>query len=111
MGTVHYADPLASKIKLRGECNRCGACCSGIAPDGVGWRCQYLVISPTIPLLYPGSTTCQKYQTRKNGMPIKLIRDDRQIEPGVCFHDSWNEVQVILPHIGKACSLTMYLED
>ena len=108
---VHYADPLASKISLKGSCNQCGMCCSGVAPDGVPWHCEHLVISPTIPLGFPMSTKCKVYESRRNGMRIWLLRDDNTRKAGQCFHNTWQEIEIILPHIGKACSLTMHLDD
>jgi len=108
---VHYADPLARKITLQGTCHQCGLCCVGTMPDGMAWHCEHLVISPTRPLGLPMSTKCKVYATRRNGMPIRLLRDDGQMELGRCFKDSWKETEIILPHIGKACSLTMQIQE
>jgi hypothetical protein len=77
----------------------------------VPWHCEHLVISPTVPLGVPMSTKCKVYESRRNGMPIRLIRDDGQMKLGQCFHNSWAETQIILPHIGKACSLTMSIQE
>ena len=107
---VHYADPLASKIKLKGSCNRCGLCCTGTAPDGVGWHCEHLLATPTVPLGLPEATKCAKYEGRRDRMPILLVRDDGKMVTGVCFKGSWEETRTILTHIGKGCSLTMSLD-
>ena len=107
---VHYADPLASKIKLRGECSKCGLCCVGTAPDGVGWHCEFLMVTPTVPLGLPEATKCGVYERRWNGMPIRLVRNDATMVAGVCFKNCWEETHQILPHIGKGCSLTMALD-
>ena len=53
---------------LRGECNRCGACCTFGA-----LRCHNLRIDPTKRIGDPGATYCGVYALRYDGLPILLV--------------------------------------
>jgi len=85
---------------LTGECNRCGLCCAPVI-DGVRHPCINLV--PEGILGEPNSTLCSVYDTRYEGMPIKLVGIDT---PAVCRKGSDEEAMAILTNgIGQGCSL------
>ena len=85
---------------LKGECNRCGLCC-WVQGE---FKCENLVVMKPGP--QPGATFCKVYETRTNGMPIKLIRKkDGATIHGTCLRDTIHEDILILPYIGKGCSL------
>ena len=86
-------------IKLVGECNQCGLCCY------VGsYRCINLMVMGT-----PGepmATRCGLRDLRYDGMPIKLVDDKgRIVGESKCALNSEKEIESIIPHIGRGCSL------
>lgn len=86
-------------MKLEGECNRCGLCCT-LGP----YRCVHL--RATDKLGAPGATSCAVYDRRYDGMPIIGVdAGGRPRVAGVCRKDSPKETAVIVQWIGKGCSL------
>lgn len=55
----------------------------------------------------PGATRCLVYAERYAGMPIVLIdtRTQKIVSMGACAHGSAVDDLVIVPYIGKGCSL------
>ncbi len=103
---VHYATELLPVIQLKGECNRCGLCCSGIQ-DGKAWACEHLQLTPGVPFGTPGASKCRVYERRVNGMVITVYFCNGDRAMSQCFKDSLQETEIILTHIGKGCSLTV----
>ena len=85
-------------MKLIGDCNRCGLCCT----DGE-FVCRNLQIDTTLGAPY--STRCMAYDVRYDGMPILGRNAQGQTKTGVCRKDSAEETKIIVPWIGKGCSL------
>lgn len=85
-------------MRLEGECNRCGLCCTSD-----GYTCINLQIDTT--LGEPGATRCMAYDVRFEGMLITGQNSDGHRRQGVCRKDSKEETQIILQFIGKGCSL------
>lgn len=109
---IHFAAPLAGALRLAGECNRCGLCCTGVY-QGRKVRCEHLFDLGKLNgghshVGLPGGTVCVAYERRVDGMPIRMrYADTAEVAyQGRCFKNSQAETLVILHHIGKGCSLT-----
>jgi hypothetical protein len=107
---------LAKRIVLVGDCNQCGACCEAES-DGVTLRCENLEVRG--PIGQPGAARCRAYQTRYDGMPVRLydtrtgqFSEDDFICPKNSPKDSQAETETILSQgIGRGCSLTVAEEE
>ena len=98
-------------ITLVGDCNRCGACCE-VERQGMTLRCENLEVLGSIG--QPWASRCRAYQTRYDGMPIRLhdIRTGRLIEHSLCAKNSRAETEAILSQgIGRGCSLSVTKAD
>jgi hypothetical protein len=99
-----------NKLKLVGECNRCGLCCT-VSWNGRTLKCHNLDVRGPIGLGAPDGAFCRAYRQRYPGMPIMLYDDNGSIQAlGACAHNSEIEPEVIGPWIGKGCSLRL-VED
>ena len=91
-------------MRLIGECSRCGLCCSGVWA-GRPFVCEHLVLTGQIGT--PQATRCNAYDRRFNGMAVHWIDQERGtvLAQSVCFKGTEDETRLILPHLGKGCSL------
>lgn len=108
--TVHVATELLPMVKLAGECNRCGLCCSGQV-DGLAWACEHLQLTPGVPFGAPGASKCRVYERRVDGMIITVYFANGDRAMSQCFKNSVRETELILRHIGKGCSLTIGVKE
>ena len=102
---------MSTHIALEGECNRCGACCE-VESWGMTLRCENLEMLGLIGQL--GASRCRAYQTRYDGMPIRLydIRTGRRVMDSLCAKNSRAETEAILSQgIGRGCSLSVTNAD
>lgn len=92
---------LRPKLKLEGKCNRCGLCCYV-----GGLKCKNLDVIGIAGM--PGASFCKAYRIRYPGMPIILVNaNGAPVAMGACTHGSDMDAEVIAPHIGHGCSLTI----
>lgn len=109
--------PTGVRITFRGECNRCGLCCT-VEHEGRTLVCQHLraekapgwrgVIGGAQPLGTPMASRCAVYELRTDGMPILML--DGRGEPrlqGICAKDTWLEDRRQWERIGQGCSLAV----
>lgn len=115
-------------LRLEGECNRCGLCCTAETDTGETVYCEHLRFMPVQSLLpgmpaemslgQPGATHCSIYADRVDGMPIRMLNAKGEFRiMGNCFTlvgepdaNSPRETQVILSRgVGRGCSLTCTL--
>jgi hypothetical protein len=71
-------------------------------PEGL--RCIYLEVvgKPGD----PGATRCKIHDERRRGLPILLMTPEGLVGSlGVCAHGTSVDDEVIIPYIGKGCSL------
>lgn len=91
--------PILSLPKLVGKCNQCGLCCYVW-----GYKCINLIVDG-----YPGepgATRCGVWNLRYDGMPIKLVNGKgRIVGESKCALNTAKEVETVIPHIGRGCSL------
>lgn len=107
---------MSKRIVLVGDCNQCGVCCE-VESDGATLRCENLEIFSS--LGQPWASRCRAYQTRYDGMPIRLydIRTGQLTEDDfICAKNTpanrHAETETILNHgIGRGCSLSVMGED
>ena len=102
---------MSKRIVLVGDCNQCGVCCE-VESEGVTLRCENLEVLGSIG--QPWASKCRAYQTRYDGMPIRLydIRTGRLIENSISAKNSRAETEAILSQgIGRGCSLSVTEED
>ena len=100
MNEIELGGPL-----LRGECNRCGACCV-VHRDGVRYDCDYLV--RMAPIGTPRSSLCLVYDARYHHMPITLTNALGDTIAGKCAASDTPEetASIIANGIGRGfCSL------
>jgi len=96
--------PPKAELKLEGQCNRCGLCCTVEVGGGKTLYCHNLQKNTYIGL--PGASTCRMYGQRYPGMPIMLNdKDDNFYAMGACMHGTSIEPEIIAPWIGRGCSL------
>lgn len=107
---VHLASALLPIVELTGECNRCGLCCAGQV-EGKAWACEHLQLTPGVPFGAPGASKCRVYERRVNGMEITVYFADGGRARAQCFKGSPQETEIILPHIGKGCSLRVGVKE
>lgn len=91
-------------LKLVGECNRCGLCCTA-SVGGKTLYCHNLQRMDSVGV--PGATFCKAYAIRYPGMPIIFIDNfgTWQAE-GYCSHGHEQEDnENIAQYIGRGCSL------
>ena len=92
-----------TQLKLVGECNRCGLCCTA-TKNGKTLYCHNL--QRTAPVGVPGASFCKAYALRYPGMPIMMYDNLGSIQSlGVCSHGSGIDGENIAEWIGKGCSL------
>lgn len=75
--------------------------------DGRRFRCIHLQVSNFVGL--PGATFCNKYKSRKDGMPIVLydVAKTGHMVESTCASASDDEDQAIIERgLNKGCSLT-----
>ena len=107
---------MSKRIVLVGDCNQCGACCE-VESEGATLRCENLEVLG--PIGQPRASKCRAYQTRYDGMPIRLydirtgqLSEDDYICPKNSPANSQAETETILSQgIGRGCSLSVMEED
>ena len=103
---------MSNRIVLVGDCNQCGACCE-VECGGVTLRCENLEVLGSIG--QPQASRCRAYQTRYDGMPIRLydirtgqLAEDDFICPKNSPANRHAETETILNQgIGRGCSLSV----
>lgn len=99
--------PFKAQLKLVGQCNRCGLCCTA-SWHGKQLRCHNLEVTGPIGVGAPGASTCRAYRQRFPGMPIMMYDDTGSIQAlGACSHGSDVDSENIAQWIGKGCSLKL----
>lgn len=87
--------------QISGDCHRCGLCC-----EVNGFRCEHLLLEHGKVVGDPEASACQVYDQRYQGMPIRLFDATKEhYMIGHCAKDTQEEVEHILPYIGRGCSL------
>ncbi len=107
---------MSKRIVLVGDCNQCGACCE-VESEGATLRCENLEVLG--PIGQPRASRCRAYQTRYDGMPIRLydirtgqLSEDDYICPKNSPANSQAETETILSQgIGRGCSLSVAEEE
>lgn len=94
----------ASGPLLRGECSKCGLCCT-LQQDGTTFVCDYLVRIKK--LGESEATLCLMYHSRSHRMPITMTNAQGDSIRWHCAANGTNEETraIIQRGIGQGCSL------
>lgn len=93
--------------ELRGNCNRCGSCCTADV-DGVPVVCDNLHTFGFTKIGRPEATQCRVYERRYDNMPIIMRSfDGTVLLHAVCRKGPAETPIIVARGLGRGCSLTV----